>query len=149
MGTYNFHKDLENSKLGIKKVVKLLEKIGYKFIEECGNSDYDLKMSRPGVKKPIKIEVKEDFYCERSGNVALEYHSRGKDSGIAVSKADYYIYLIHTSDGVKVLMSKKTKLLKMIADKKYFRVICGGDRGSNTYNYLFKYDVFIEIGELL
>ena len=147
MGDYNFQKDLLRSKSGTRKIIKILEKSGYQFISEHDGKEYDLKFHPPNSEKTIKIEVKEDFYCARSGNVALEFHSRGVDSGIAVSKADYYIYIIHTNKGIKRFIFKTSKLKKMIKDKKYFRTVCGGDWKSNTYNYLFEYDVFITCGE--
>ena len=35
-----------------------------------------------------KIEVKRDFKCLETGNIFVEYASRGKLSGIATSEAD-------------------------------------------------------------
>ncbi len=51
------------------------------------------------------IEVKHDLMALKTKNVYVEYHSRGKASGIARSVADYYcfcfgdtMHLIKTSD---------------------------------------------------
>ena len=51
------------------------------------------------------IEVKYDLKALKTGNVYVEYFSRGKQSGISKSKADYYCFafgetfhLIKTSD---------------------------------------------------
>lgn len=39
-----------------------------------------------------KIEVKSDRITTKTGNVYIEYESRGKPSGIATSEADYWVY---------------------------------------------------------
>lgn len=41
-----------------------------------------------------KIEVKRDFKAMKTGNVFVEYSSRGKPSGLATTNADYYCYFI-------------------------------------------------------
>lgn len=42
----------------------------------------------------FKLEVKFDSMAHATGNVFIEYSSRGKPSGIAVTDADYYLYII-------------------------------------------------------
>lgn len=44
-----------------------------------------------------KIEVKRDLIALETGNIYIEYESRGKRSGIAKSEADYYCYFISDS----------------------------------------------------
>ena len=98
----------------------------------------------------VKIEIKEDFIGERTGNVGLEYECRDKPSGIQTTMADYYIYKLHTRDhGIQFVMHKVSTIKKMIEDKLYFRIVNGGDEGSNSMNYLFKYDVFVSTGKIL
>ena len=41
-----------------------------------------------------KIEVKRDFIVSNTGNVAVEYHSRGNPSGIAVTEADWWAFVL-------------------------------------------------------
>jgi len=74
-----------------------------------------------------KIEVKSDAIAKKTGNVFVEYQSRGKKSGIATSEADYYAFEI---DNTYILISTE-KLSK--ACRKYIgtnRDVLGGD--SNT-----------------
>jgi hypothetical protein len=97
----------------------------------------------------VTIEVKEDFTCEKTGNVGMEYSCRGKPSGISVSKAEYYIYKLHTKDGIVYVMHKTGILKNMIEEKKYFTTVNGGDKGSDSLNYLFKYNQFIKTGQIL
>lgn len=53
------------------------------------------------------IEVKSDKLAHKTGNVFIEYQSRGKASGIATTEADYYAieiqgsYVILSSDKLK------------------------------------------------
>jgi len=93
--------------------------------------------------KTMTFEVKEDFTHAKTGNVGLEFSCRGKLSGISVSKAEYYIYKIHNADGTCGIYLFRTEVLKKMAnDKLYFRIVNGGDVGSNSMNYLFKDYVF-------
>lgn len=139
---YNFDLDLPIAKKTEEQVAKFLIKHAQmKFLGECDTNAYDLKMSTKD-DKIVTIEVKEDFTCQRTGNVGVEYECRGKPSGISVSKADAYLYKIHEPNGKKSLYVIATKnLKKMIAEEQYFRVVNGGDPGSNSMNYLFKLDV--------
>jgi hypothetical protein len=75
-----------------------------------------------------KIEVKRDFKCLETGNIFVEYASRGKLSGIATSEADYYCYWLSEHHFIMVESEK----LKAIC-KEYLgtnRDVLGGD--SNT-----------------
>ena len=44
--------------------------------------------------KGKKVEVKTDRMTHKTGNVFIEYESRGKPSGIATTDADYWVYKI-------------------------------------------------------
>jgi len=77
------------------------------------NSDfrYDLKVGQTKEKElgdifaGSTVEVKHDLKATETGNIFVEYRSRGKLSGISTTQADYYCYafgetlhLIKTSD---------------------------------------------------
>lgn len=143
MPNYDFKKDLPIAQQTEFQVARLLEtKIGARIIEICKTNKYDILANVEG--KQISFEVKEDFSCERTGNVGLEFQCRGKDSGIMTSQADYYVYKIHTKNyGIKMFLLRTSMLKNMIKEREYFRIVNGGDRGSNSMNYLFKYETFI------
>lgn len=145
MPNYDFKTDLKISQKTEKQISEFLfSKFGIKTLEFCNNKDYDLKVDIPklGIKT---IEIKEDFSCQRTGNVGLEYECRGKPSGIETSKADYYLYKVHKPDGVKSLYIISTdKLKKMVENKLFFRTVVGGDVGSGSKNYLFKLNIIIQ-----
>jgi hypothetical protein len=139
---YDFKKDLPIAEKSEKQVAEFLERSrGMKFLDKCNNSDYDIRMeTKTGAE--ITIEVKEDFSCERTGNVGVEYSYRGRPSGIETTKADFYLYKVHRPDGIGLYVIKTDKLKKMIEDNLYFRTVNGGDPGSDSLNYLFKLAVF-------
>jgi len=143
MPNYDFNLDLPIAQKTERQVAEfLVEKGGMTFLEDCDNNAYDLKMKTNNGSE-LTVEVKEDFSCERTGNVGVEYECRGKPSGISVSQADVYLYKVHEPSrriGLYVIPTKNLK--KMIERQEYFRVVNGGDPGSNSMNYLFKLDVF-------
>ena len=58
---------------------------------------YDLKVGQVYEKQfsdllGSKIEIKRDFKCLETGNIYVEYQSRGKPSGISTSEAEYWCY---------------------------------------------------------
>ena len=142
MPNYDFKKDLPIALRTEQEVATLLETKGNKIVGFNDNKDYDIKLvSRTGITRTV--EVKEDFTCERTGNVGLEYSCRGRPSGISISKADFYVYKLHEPNKTINFYIFTTKTLKqMITDKLFFRTVNGGDEGSNSLNYLFKLDVF-------
>lgn len=121
---------------------RLKSHYGIETLWMCPNNRYDLKVrNRKG--EIHWIEIKEDFSCEKTGNVGLEYSCRGKDSGIRVTKADYYIYKLHLDKNlIDYRLISVIDLRKMIEQKLYFRIVNGGDAGSDSINYLFKLGVF-------
>ena len=100
------------------------------------NSDfkYDLKVGQAGerklgnILKNKYIEVKTDTKAHITGNVFIEYSSRGRMSGICSTRAEYYCFVL--SDDLLILI--KVEKLKKLCEK-YFKTdrnIRGGD--SNT-----------------
>lgn len=99
------------------------------------NSDfrYDLQVGQIYEKQfsellGSKIEIKRDFKCLETGNIYVEYESRGKRSGISTSEAEYWCYWLSDYHCVFI----KTETLKDLC-RKYIntnRDKRGGD--SNT-----------------
>lgn len=76
----------------------------------------------------LKLEVKTDFMCKDTGNVFIEYKSRGKDSGIKISTADYWVFVLpyNKTDNPKLDFIPLEKLKQLIKNKKY-KTVRGGD----------------------
>lgn len=143
MPNYDFKKDYPIAEKTEAQMAEFLCKKmdGLRFIEFCDNSDYDLKFNVRN-RYDTTVEVKEDFTCRKTGNIGVETESWGRRSGIAVSKADYYLYKVHRPDNkIGVYIIETDKLKQMIKNKLWHREVIGGDVGSNSKNYLFKLNV--------
>jgi hypothetical protein len=85
---------------------------------------YDLKVGQVAEKNlgellGKKIEVKRDLQAYRTGNVYVEYHSRGKASGISTSEADYYCFVIRDNRFILILTHElKAKCRKYLGTNK-------------------------------
>lgn len=75
-----------------------------------------------------KVEVKYDRKATETGNVFVEYSSRGKPSGMAVSEADYYVY--YFGDIFVIIKSEdlKKKCRKYVNTN---RDVVGGDNNTS------------------
>jgi hypothetical protein len=94
---YNFQHDLALSKESVNKVIDYLTSIGAIDILQNDDSRYDISFTLDS--KTFTMEVKEDFMYHRTGNVAIEYSSREKDSGVATSVADLWCYVLNRGIG--------------------------------------------------
>ena len=141
---YDFAKDLPVAKKSEKQIAKfLVETQNMTFVgtsddmPNCRRSDFDIAMKWPSGKQ-VTIEIKEDFTCERTGNIGVEFESWGRKSGIEISKSDFYLYKIHMPGGkIGAYITPTSKLKEMISNRLYHRVVTGGDPGSFSKNYLF------------
>ena len=118
-------------------------------IEFSNHKRYDLKVLSIKSPYPITIEIKEDFQCFRTGNMALEFSSWDRPAGITTTDADYYIHKFHMRDGLEYWITKTSDLKRLVSEKKYSRIVNGGDKGSNSMNYLITLDVFKEVSKEL
>ncbi len=73
------------------------------------------------------IEIKDDLQASQTGNIFIEFESRGKPSGIATTEADYWT--IHI-DGIWITIKTETLKEKARRIYKLFGTTMGGD--SNT-----------------
>lgn len=60
------------------------------------------------------IEVKRDSWIYKSGNIAIEYESRNKPSGIAKSEADYWAIIFSGDYKDEIILIIKSNRLKDI-----------------------------------
>ena len=148
---YNFREDHKIAEKTERQMGKFLAETvpGLVFKRICKTSDWDLEFEFNG--KPATVEVKEDFTCERTGNVGVEYESWGRKAGISVSKADFYLFKVHCPDGKARAYLIESKKLKRICfeDPLWHREVVGGDVGSESKNYLFKLDVIKRVSMFL
>ena len=88
---------------------------------------YGKKHEKLVMKSLENFELKTDRMAHKTGNVYVEFKSRGKPSGIKTSKSDTWIFKI-VSNGDRHLFSIQIPLtrLKKLVSKDY-RVVPGGD----------------------
>ena len=80
-----------------------------------------------------KIEVKsERGMWQKTGNIAIEYESYGKPSGIATTESDYWFHNLCIDDETFCTLVFKTDSLKKIIDNlDYKRSVSGGDHNAS------------------
>ena len=101
--------------------------------------DLDLKFGQEGEQwltilgREIKVEVKrERDKWKKTGNIAFEFRCSGKPSGLAVTKADYWVHVL-SFDGVPEAafifrVPRLKERLKAMHKEGRVRVTNGGDR---------------------
>lgn len=80
-----------------------------------------------------KIEVKtERGMWSKTGNIAIEYQSWGKPSGIDSTEADYWFHNLALNDEVYCTLMFKTDVLKKIVKGlDYHKSVSGGDHNAS------------------
>lgn len=152
MGKFNFKKDLANESKTIDEIASLLEESGAKVLELGHTNKGDILVYFPKNGETAWTEAKEDFgrnqRGEWTGNVALEFMSRQKPSGILVGDSKYWIYKCHyKEDKYKYLWFHRKQLISLIEQKKYKFIANGGDKGSNTMMFIFPLSEFEKVGK--
>lgn len=146
---YNFNTDIKDGEKGESIISNFLQSYGYKQLSDNKDNKYDLKMlTDKGIE--TTFEVKTDVFCypERiitengvektiprkdTGNMFIEMESRGKASGISVTQANWFV--MYFPYFKKAWFIRVTDL-KQLIEENDFRIVTGGDPGSNTKGYL-------------
>jgi len=106
----HFIKQNDIGKAGEEVVAGFLEARGNTILEKAGNNyfpDYDLKiLTKLGYE--LTFEVKTD--TSKYANVAIEFKSRGKPSGIYSTKADMYAIYFESEGAVYVADTGRLRL---------------------------------------
>lgn len=146
---YNFRTDIKDGERGESIISDFLEGYGYKHLSDNKDYRYDLRMLTD---KNVEttFEVKTDVFCypERTvikegvekiiprrdtGNMFIEKESRGKLSGISVTQASWFVmYFPYFKEAWFIRVGD----LRELIEENDFRVVTGGDPGSNTKGYL-------------
>ena len=143
MAHYNFRKDIIEGEDGEKFVTNCLcETFGAKLISDNKTNSHDVLIEFPERENSMwsgltSLEIKTDVLISTqrdTGNMFIEYESRGKQSGISVNKADIFItYFKNLGE----MWAIRTNDLKVLIQNNKFRVVTNaGDKGSGTCGYL-------------
>lgn len=76
------------------------------------------------------VEVKRDYMAAKTGNLFVEFESRGRASGLATTRADFWAFIL---DGERVIIVP-TEFLKGVCREifKTGRTVKGGDSNTST-----------------
>jgi hypothetical protein len=146
MAEYSFRKDIIEGEAGEDYIIDFLTK-GWKgtLLQKKKDYTWDFKIDfeNSGVQT---FESKTDVYCIPSslvngkvikgrdtGNIFIEFSCRGKDSGIKVTEADWFVYYFKFLGELWII---KVDDLKKLIDENNFKIGVGGDPGSNSSGYL-------------
>tara|TARA_Y100000389_G_C17414440_1_gene492855 strand:+ start:1036 stop:1545 length:510 start_codon:yes stop_codon:yes gene_type:complete len=138
----NFSKDIDIGESGEGFIKEFLINKGYNFISDNKDYRYDLLMSYGEAN--FTYEIKTDVYIspkKDTGNLVVEFESRGKPSGISVTEADFYVYFMPK---MKEIWNIKMDKLKDLIKSNNFKEVSGGDKGSDTKMYLIKRSTYKE-----
>lgn len=129
----SFHKDLRFGQKFEKLLLSLIPHDSH--VLTCGYcKEYDFKLIKDD--KTTIYEVKADRRAYNTRNFSLEFECNGKPSGIKTTTADVYAYFVCKPMETYDLYIVPTSVLKqMIDDKKYKRLVHGGD-GYKSHMYL-------------
>ena len=72
-----------------------------------------------------KVEVKTDYQASDTGNLFIEYLSRGKESGIITTEATWFAFIVSNEKIILVSTNKLKKLCRPYLNTK--RDVKGGD----------------------
>jgi hypothetical protein len=79
-----------------------------------------------------KFEVKTDRLSAKTGNIYIEYESRGKPSGIKTTQADYWVYKVTESKAIVIKTEELIQIVRqLIIDKKAIPNVKGGDNNTS------------------
>lgn len=135
MANLNFKKDLLLGNEGEDVLRDFLNTKGCEPISKNDDRRYDLKMLKKGVE--TTYEIKTDFKCAPlfdTGNIFIEFECRGKESGIMVTEADWFVTYFKYLNEIWFIKSKK--LIQLINDNNFPTFSDAGDLNSNTKGYL-------------
>jgi len=143
MAHYTFRKDVIEGEQGESFITSwLCENANGVLLSDNKTNTHDVTIQFPERNNTIwsgiqTLEIKTDVLVkpERdTGNLFIEYHSRGKPSGISVCKADFFItYFKHLRE---VWVISTSNLKKLIEEHNFRTVTNAGDENSRTCGYL-------------
>jgi hypothetical protein len=144
MPYYNFPDDV---KLGRAAEQEALARLRAHFpgltdLQHCATNAYDFRGLLAG--RPLTFEVKWDLRAAHTGNVAVEIATRGQPSGLAVTRADYFVYRLGERDWH--LFETAVLRQRLLIEHAYDRAVTGGDPGSDTRLLLIRVSKFCAWG---
>ena len=107
--------------------IKKLKESDFSVTKFTKDLSYGKKHEKLVMKSMENFELKTDRMAHKTGNVYVEFQSRGKDSGIRTSKSDTWIFKIPNGRDTHLfsIHIPLTRLKKLV--NKNYKVVPGGD----------------------
>jgi len=109
------------------KSIKKLKESDFSITNFTKDLSYGKKHEKLVMKSLENFELKTDRMAYKTGNVYVEFKSRGKDSGITTSKSDTWIFKIPNGKDTHLfsIHIPLTRLRKLVS--KGYKIVSGGD----------------------
>ena len=136
MANYNFKQDITEGERGESIIRQELEQHGAIFLGDNKDNKFDISMKMPNGNTNT-FEIKTDVFCKPhkdTNNLFIEFESRGKESGINTTIADFFV--TYYPFLMEIWYIKTEKLKQLINDNQFKETEFSGDSGSNTKGYL-------------
>jgi hypothetical protein len=137
MANYDFKKDIVIGEEGEQVMLEDLIAMGATYDSCNKNNSHDIIVTRKG--KNISYECKTDFFHD-TGNMFIEFSCRGKDSGISVTQAEWFVTYFKQLNEIWYI--KTSKLKDILKNHEHKVAEQSGDAGSNTMGYLLNKNMF-------
>lgn len=156
-----FKSDLTAGLIGEDIAKQYIEKLGYVYVggpEKNVQKEYDIlciygsKFRKFECKVDVFCKPERDYYSDvlkrtvklpvkDSGNIFIEFSSRGVDTGIITTKSDYWLYNFYH---LREIWTIPTDKLRKLISENDFPIGIGGDIGSNSSGYLIPREKYKE-----
>jgi hypothetical protein len=137
MANYNFNKDLVIGEAGEDIVIEDLVSMGAVYDSNNKNNTHDIIVTFKDEK--ISYECKTDVFHD-TGNMFIETNCRGKESGILVTKAKWFVTYFKQLNEIWYI--KTDKLKEILNNHEHVIAEQSGDVGSNTIGVLLNKNMF-------
>ena len=93
--------------------------------------------------KKIEVKTERDMW-KSTGNIVVEFESRGKPSGIASTEAEYWFHNLAIGEDIVMTLVFSTKTLRNYITQNMPRMVRGGDNNTSRL-YLIKLQELVKI----
>lgn len=93
--------------------------------------------------KKIEVKTERDMW-KSTGNIVVEFESRGKPSGIAATEAEYWFHNLAIGEDIVMTLVFPTKILRNYITQNIPKMVRGGDNNTSRL-YLIKLQELVKI----
>lgn len=137
MAHYNFKKDIEIGEDGEQVIINDLISLGASYNSSNKTNSHDIVVIHED--KEVSYECKTDIFDD-TGNMFIETHCREKESGILVTKADWFVTYFKKLNEIWYIKTQDLK--NILKNHEHNLVTKCGDANSDTKGYLINKNMF-------